>query len=156
MGHSVWRDLGGYPGLRAEALIRLANRATPAPWTGVAGTFGLTMRRGRLRAWQYARAWIEDIQASHSAPAYIEDSVLPKYAVRRSGLLSEGIGEAPESRLDLDAGLQEVRTKILREEVVKMLARDGFDPANMLGNGLELEAGLTEVRANLARSRGTP
>jgi hypothetical protein len=58
---SVWQDIGAYRGLAAEALDRLAGRPMPATWCGAPGTSGLVVRRGRLRAWQYARRRGEDL-----------------------------------------------------------------------------------------------
>ena len=56
ISQSPWQDIGGHRGLLAEALTQLADRPVPAPWCGTAGTSGLVVRRGRLRAWQHARA----------------------------------------------------------------------------------------------------
>jgi hypothetical protein len=61
ISQSVWRDIGGYRGLCAEALDRLADRPTPAPWCGAERTAGLEVRRGRLRAWEYARDRGDDL-----------------------------------------------------------------------------------------------
>lgn len=59
---SVWRDIGAYRGLRGAALTQLATRTAPAPWCGVRGTSGLKICRGRLRAWQYAHIWRDDLK----------------------------------------------------------------------------------------------
>ena len=59
---SVWRDIGAYRRLRGAALSQLATRAAPAPWCGVRGTSGLKVCRGRLRAWQYAHIWRDDLK----------------------------------------------------------------------------------------------
>lgn len=55
VSQAVWQDIGGYRGLYANALDALAARPTPAPWVSRAGTAGLAVRPGRLRAWQHAR-----------------------------------------------------------------------------------------------------
>jgi hypothetical protein len=59
---SVWIDIGGYRGLCCEALDRLADRPAPAPWCGAAGTSGLRVRVGRLRAWEHSRRWRDDLR----------------------------------------------------------------------------------------------
>jgi hypothetical protein len=59
---SVWRDIGAYRRLRGAALSQLATRTAPAPWCGVRGTSGLKVCRGRLRAWQYAHIWSDDLK----------------------------------------------------------------------------------------------
>jgi hypothetical protein len=59
---SVWRDIGAYRRLRGAALSQLATRTAPAPWCGVRGTSGLKVCRGRLRAWQYAHIWRDDLK----------------------------------------------------------------------------------------------
>lgn len=61
VSQSVWRDVGALRGLYAEALDQLANRKAPASWCGQPDTRGLPVRRGRLRAWQYARTWRNDL-----------------------------------------------------------------------------------------------
>ena len=60
---SVWDDLGGYRGLRAAALTRLADRPL-TPWGGDdPSSEGMPVRLGRLRAWQHARTWRHDVGA---------------------------------------------------------------------------------------------
>jgi hypothetical protein len=54
LSQAVWQDIGGYRGLCAAAFDRLAVQSAPARWCGTAGSSGLTIRRGRLRAWQHA------------------------------------------------------------------------------------------------------
>jgi hypothetical protein len=54
LSQAVWQDIGGYRGLCAVAWDRLGAETAPVPWCGVAGTPGLAVRRGRLRAWQHA------------------------------------------------------------------------------------------------------
>src|SRR5207342_1030281 len=54
ISQSVWRDVGAFPGLCAEALDRLADRRAPAPWCDAEGVDDLPVRRGRRRAWEYA------------------------------------------------------------------------------------------------------
>jgi hypothetical protein len=61
ISQSVWRDIGAFPGLCAEALDRLADRPAPAPWHGVAGAADLHARRGRLRAWNHALTRRDDL-----------------------------------------------------------------------------------------------
>jgi hypothetical protein len=63
LSQAPWQDIGGYRGLCAVALDLLAARRAPAPWCGQAGTSGLVVRRARLRAWQYARRWKEDLDS---------------------------------------------------------------------------------------------
>ncbi len=58
---SVWDDIGGYRGLCAEAFDRLADRPAPAPWCGTVSTSDLKVRLGRLRAWEHARQWRDDV-----------------------------------------------------------------------------------------------
>lgn len=60
LSQSVWRDVGALPGLYAEALTQLAEQQAPAPWCGRKDTRRIPVRRGRLRAWQYARTWRDD------------------------------------------------------------------------------------------------
>ncbi len=54
VSQSVWRDIGAFPGLCAEALDRLAEPGSPAPWCADAGVAGPRIRRGRYYAWDYA------------------------------------------------------------------------------------------------------
>lgn len=61
ISQSVWQDIGAFPGLCAEALDRLAERPTPAPWHDVAGAVDLEVRRGRLRAWNHALTRADDL-----------------------------------------------------------------------------------------------
>jgi hypothetical protein len=58
----TWRDIGGYQGLQVEALKTLAE--TPLePWQSneAMTTTDLPVRRGRLRAWERAKEWREDV-----------------------------------------------------------------------------------------------
>ena len=61
LSQAVWQDIGGYRGLCAAAFDRLAEQTAPVPWCGLPGTSGLTIRRGRLRAWQHAHRRKEDL-----------------------------------------------------------------------------------------------
>jgi hypothetical protein len=63
VSQAPWQDGGGFRGLYPEALDLLAEREEPAPWCGRRGTSGLVVRRGRLRAWQYARRRREDLDS---------------------------------------------------------------------------------------------
>jgi hypothetical protein len=63
VSQAPWQDGGGFAGLYTDALDVLAKQAEPAPWCGVPGTSGLVVRRGRLRAWQYARQRKEDLDS---------------------------------------------------------------------------------------------
>jgi hypothetical protein len=74
LSQAVWQDIGGYRGLCAVAFDRLAVRPAPAPWCGVAGTSGLTVRRGRLRAWQHARRRRDDLTDLESSPLSVTTS----------------------------------------------------------------------------------
>jgi len=60
LSQSVWQDLGGFPGLYAEAMRRLASCRHPEPWWGTEGTFAVPQRRGPLRAWEFARQREDD------------------------------------------------------------------------------------------------
>jgi hypothetical protein len=62
LSQAPWQDIGGYRGLCAEALDLLAARPRAAPWCGLAGTANLEVRRGRLRAWEYARHRRDDLE----------------------------------------------------------------------------------------------
>lgn len=55
VSQSVWRDVGGYRGLYAEALARVATMESVAPWCGCAGAEGLPVRPAREKTWQHAR-----------------------------------------------------------------------------------------------------
>jgi len=58
---SVWKDIGGYRGLRAEAMARLAERSL-VPWSAAVNRILLEpVRRGHLRAWEYARTLRDDL-----------------------------------------------------------------------------------------------
>jgi hypothetical protein len=61
ISQSVWRDIGAYRGLCAEALDRLAEQERAAPWCGNAATGDLRVRCGRLRAWEFARKRRDDL-----------------------------------------------------------------------------------------------
>ncbi|WP_028922037.1 hypothetical protein [Pseudonocardia acaciae] len=61
ISQSVWHDIGLYRGLCAEALGRLAERDAAAPWCGRDQTADLKVRRGRLRAWEFARKRRDDL-----------------------------------------------------------------------------------------------
>ncbi len=63
VSQAPWQDGGAFLGLYADALDLLAGQAEPAPWCGVPGTSGLVVRRGRLRAWQYAHQRKEDLDS---------------------------------------------------------------------------------------------
>ena len=63
VSQAPWQDIGAYRGLAAEAFDRLADRPVPAPWCGKEGTSGLVVRRGRLRAWQYACQRRQDLRS---------------------------------------------------------------------------------------------
>jgi hypothetical protein len=53
----AWKVMGGYPPLRAAALRALAEE----PMTR--GLAGVPARLGRVRAWEHARRWLDDISA---------------------------------------------------------------------------------------------
>jgi hypothetical protein len=63
VSQAPWQDGGAFRGLHADALDLLATQTRPAPWCGSHGTSGLVVRRGRLRAWQYARQRKEDLDS---------------------------------------------------------------------------------------------
>ena len=52
---AAWQDIGGYRGLRAAALAELARRAAPTPGSVTGRATDIPVRRGRARAWEYAR-----------------------------------------------------------------------------------------------------
>ena len=144
--------MGGYRGLRAAALDRLASRASPAPWCAMDGVSGLKVRIGRQRAWQHALRWREDVQAD-----YRPIQLGGRFALAQSGVVRQprkSIENVLESGLDIEAGLQEVRATVLRQSIVKMLARDGRDLTELLGRGLDLSAGLAEINSGLASDGG--
>ena len=58
LSQAPWQDIGGYRGLAAAALDRLAERPAATPWCEASG---LVARRGCLRAWEYAQQRREDL-----------------------------------------------------------------------------------------------
>jgi hypothetical protein len=62
VSESVWKDIGGYRGLREQALRRMARRP-PAAWNrGLApSTQDVPAQRGRSAAWSYAQTWASDV-----------------------------------------------------------------------------------------------
>jgi hypothetical protein len=62
ISYSVWRTIGGYRGLRAKAMRRLAESEL-VPWSS-AGELAedIPVRRGRERALRAAQDWITDLE----------------------------------------------------------------------------------------------
>jgi hypothetical protein len=67
VSESVWKDIGGHWGLRAQAQTRLASRSL-TPWANETGIrASVPLRLGHLRAWEYARQWKRDLDYELSA-----------------------------------------------------------------------------------------
>lgn len=62
----VWDRAGGYRGLRAEALLRLAERPIAAPWCADDRALDLSVRAGRLIAWNHAREWFRCVHPGNA------------------------------------------------------------------------------------------
>ena len=62
VSQSVWHDIGGYRGLRTEALLTLANR----PLTLWPKSVDLPIRFGHQDAWDYATHWKNRLSARKS------------------------------------------------------------------------------------------
>ena len=60
VSESVWKDLDAARGLWTAALVRLAGRPL-TPWPTDDPRTAIAVRLGRLRAWQQARQWQEDL-----------------------------------------------------------------------------------------------